>query len=859
MALQPTASGIVEYVADVVTAELQPLIDGAGTALANIDAAKVAAVAVVATEGTTQIAAVNGAGATELGSIDTAGNTFVNQLNGAGSSLATLPTLTSRSQSGYEAAYTGAWAAIANQIANGVTDLMTGFVVGTDIAAGTPLDRIVVTAAANTGATKARVRIYRLLASSPDIDTPTAIVATSVLATLDTTPTAVGMTVGANTLKECAFDIPSAPVAEAGYIYYVRFDLRDNADAQIAIAYGYATATGAAANRRGWNHQSATPSTWSVYTANRRIYFDVYRKNLIGGAQANTVALAAKAQLTAARRSTACRNFGDVFANNARAIELHKLINGMVTLPNGLTGLGDSNTQGGTGGVAAYTTLLGNFLTGTVYNLGTGGATSTTIKNNYVAATAPQKAADVVIMMGTNDGNIPATVLANYAAVITAAGHTNYLCVAPIIDATSSEAARPTGLRLERELVAIYGNKALNLPALLRAANSHNDDLNAMILGQPGVGLFSDTKHLSEAGIRMFAEHIARYHRARYGSVPYVHSGDVFAWDSGMALGAAIGTPRYVGTCNEWQIVAGNCADLVRINNRTGAITRGAGTTYPDTGVLQLIIRARGATGPDTYAFVTLVRAAETIQPIYPVAMQRIQRNGSSVYGAAIRQKDASESFALMADATSFSFVMRHKFNRGDAQGQFMAGPTSMCFSDMSNNVLTGAMSHRPRNVGNTANLASATGPIPADPYGINWHFFSFNGATGAWTVATNASSSSGTGTAGTVGLGLLQGFFNSQDGGNSPFFGSHYMTWIAPSFIDFTSSTERERFYNPADFSPQTMVADGTVNSIAPSIYLRGRAGDYYTSPNKAAGGLQVYTPPPVTTEDMLFVDVTS
>lgn len=72
MALQPTASGIVEYVADVVTAELQPLIDGAATALTDIDAAKVAAIGDVGVEGTVQVGLVITAGTTQIAAVTAA-------------------------------------------------------------------------------------------------------------------------------------------------------------------------------------------------------------------------------------------------------------------------------------------------------------------------------------------------------------------------------------------------------------------------------------------------------------------------------------------------------------------------------------------------------------------------------------------------------------------------------------------------------------------------------------------------------------------------------------------------------------------------------------------------------------------
>lgn len=734
------------------------------------------------------------------------------------------------------------------------TDVIAGaFTAGTDLVAGQIIDRIVFPLAGVTTTETVRLRVYRKLTADADINTLTACIAGSPLVTVETTPAALGLTLSDSSTApvDCTFDLDEGILVQSGYSYFVRVDLRNASDAQVALGYTFITETGAAVHRRGGYNGGVTSES-----SNTRIIASLYQKAVVDAVTLESEVADLKATtsaFTSSPASAAIDVIGRTLAHNIAAVDL-QAARQTVTAANGTVAWGDSITAG-SGGATSWVAMLASYLTSSagagLDNEGAGGETSTQVTTRVSAASAAQKAAFNYFMFGTNKestvNDVP-LVLANYATCVGTLAHTNYLCVAPILPNNSTTLIKHQH-RLARQLIDVYGARAIDLPTVLRYAHRANQDRTPMIMGATGTATFQDDKHPTTAGNLILAQHFARAQRAILGGSPYVHH-DTLAWNSGMAVGAVIGTPRFLGTCADWQIIDGNPDDLVRINHATGQITRGAGANLP--AIRQITVMGRGAagSGPGALAIITLVRTAETAQPVFPVRLNPY--NVSGLYGALTRPKGQTEAQAFVANNASVSIVIRHQFTDLGSTGNHGAG-----LSGFMQRSSLGRMRFQVPGAPSGV-LADTTLPSPADALGVNWFFFSFNGATGAWTSATNATSASGTGTAGTVRLSALEGLFNSGDFSNSPFLGNHYMTWIAAgSAIDWTSATERERFYDPATFEPQTLAADGTVNSVAPFLYVRGRAGDYLTAPNKAPAGLQLYAPPPLSAFETLFEDV--
>lgn len=103
----------------------------------------------------------------------------------------------------------------------------------------------------------------------------------------------------------------------------------------------------------------------------------------------------------------------------------------------------------------------------------------------------------------------------------------------------------------------------------------------------------------------------------------------------------------------------------------------------------------------------------------------------------------------------------------------------------------------------------------------------------GAWT---NIAPATGFG-AGTANIGLNSPLYLFNGGnGQASFKGSLKAVWMDDRYIDFSSSTERDKFADPTTGLPVDLGTTGTVDSIQPKVYLAGEAGDFMKGLNRGS-----------------------
>lgn len=513
---------------------------------------------------------------------------------------------------------------------------------------------------------------------------------------------------------------------------------------------------------------------------------------------------------------------------------------------------GDSITEGSAGGAGDnWVTRLSVWMDGVQDNEGVGGQTSTQIKDRVIAQSAGDLAKMHTLMMGTNNASAVSTILADYATSVAAiTGET--LVLGPI---GSGNMLGTMGYlnRVTESLRETYGDNFLNVQHIFREQGPFTTDLNAVRAGTMPAAMMADATHPSNAtGAPLLAEEIGRAMRALSGTAePFVHD-DLVTWDSSAAEDAVIHTARKLGAVTSWAYTNDPSDNLFKVN-ASGQILRGSGTTYPASGIATIQLRGSNANGGHTGRLL-MAREAETDQPIYPV---RVSGQGSILS----RRLAAGESFPFMANGTAISVVMLVKFPSAVISG----APLFTTHSTLSMVGTTGAMRFIPRDTsGVQLGTASISSPIVTDKDEWHWLMFSFDSSS---NVASAVSASptdgvqstttiTGTPSAGTMGLSRIDGLFTNNSGDTAPWNGDIKMLWVAPNYIDFSSATERDRFFNSGTLAPVTMAADGVVNAISPAIYMRGRCGDWLKGRNFAPSGNRLFAPFPIDAENAVILD---
>lgn len=514
---------------------------------------------------------------------------------------------------------------------------------------------------------------------------------------------------------------------------------------------------------------------------------------------------------------------------------------------------GDSITEGAAGGAGDnWVTRLSVWMDGVQDNEGVGGQTSTQIKDRVIAQSAGDLAKMHTLMMGTNNASAVSTILADYATSVAAiTGET--LVLGPI---GSGNMLGTMGYlnRVTESLRETYGDNFLNVQHIFREQGPFTTDLNAVRAGTMPAALMADATHPSNAtGAPLLAEEIGRAMRALSGTAePFVHD-DLVTWDSSAAEDAVIHTARKLGTVTSWAYTNDPGDNLFKVN-ASGQILRGSGTTYPDGGIATIQLRGINANGGHTGRLL-MAREAETDQPIYGV---RVSGQGSILS----RRLAAGESFPFMANGTAISVVMLVKFPSAVISGAVFF----TTHSTLSMVGTTGAMRFIPRDTsGAQLGTASISSPAVTDKDEWHWLMFSFDSSSNV-ASAVSASPTDGvqstttiTGTpiAGTMGLSRIDGLFTNNSGDTAPWSGDIKMLWVAPNYIDFSSATERDRFFDSGTLAPVTMAADGVVNSISPAIYMRGRCGDWLKGRNFAPSGNRLFAPFPIDADNAVILDV--
>ncbi len=826
MASQPTASGIVEYVAEIVTAELQPLIDEAGNVLTDITDAKDAALADIDAEGVEQAAIVSNAAS----AAEAVATTYADGL--ATGSL--IPA--------YESVGASSHATLATNV--GVYQVV--LINGTHVTTGDVIAGIRWPWACGATTSTVEIKIWkRDVSGATGAGTlnNAAPIAThdTLLATYSTTPTVLGITAGTSTAAQGNDYTFSSPFTiEAGYDYVFQFRNLDGTSTVVNCGFLYFSATAPAQRRAGFQALTASPTTFTNITTARTPSITLLKKEQ-------------KTQLPATDAQFKTRLDNGNIVARMNADNDRNLALAAAMFPNTLAvtasywgdSLFDDSTGGGSAPAAGYrlTEVVDAYTIGTVNNYGTNGNTGAQVTTRVLAGSGADLAGFNAVMMGTNDlsSGTAASVLTSYATCAAAFTNTNYLFASPWQNgAMAANLNARKAYDIRAGLRSTYGSKFLDSQLMWARYASGTVDRAAARGGAIPTSLTVDGLHKNSAGALIHGKVHAAALIARNGGAPFIHD-DVWTIKAADAAATVVGTVRWLGTATNFEILHGNEDNALQINRATGEVTKTGNTVLMP--YRELYITAANNKGAARVGRIIVTQVLDGTTPNRGV---RIQGNGASFLMA--------NSTWAPSDGNELTIVMCARMLRSNVTGLHVIGDGSNAFLSNTN----WGFGFNPRASGSTSTLGAISNIVAEKPSDWNFYFFSMNSASGLMKAVVNEGTAATTVPTNAVsGLSKMHTLFTNS-GNTLPFMADIKMFAVYSTYYDVADTAVRAVWYDSTTKAPKDIGSAGTAGGSlsTPFHYLYGRAGNYLTGLNGGSAGT-LHTPPPISYADVGFVDV--
>lgn len=497
---------------------------------------------------------------------------------------------------------------------------------------------------------------------------------------------------------------------------------------------------------------------------------------------------------------------------------------------------------------------MGEFITSTVNNIATGGDSLALILTEMTQSPQTGQYGDTwIIQGGINGSTNHSQNVSDWNSLFALFAHSRLAWVPPHggdtqdIDAAGGVVVRKqfkhlidnaTGLVWDRwQVIAEQAIGAGSVSTADRDSLARGS-LPADSMGVPAPS--TDNIHLGTNFYEPWSTHMSMIGRAlEDDAYPYVQP-TYLTVDSTQAAASAIGNLDVTGTLSSVTITAGNDDNLIAISN-TGAVTRGAGTFDLDD-FREVFFSYSGSGGETRHGRLVLGRWDSTdTGPSF-----RFKKAGAAYLGETRLVAETTGNFPgwsiIMLGQHSVTDKARELVGSASMLGQVTASGTGTainCHSD-------GATAMRLRLL-----MRDSAGAFVGNAFTPNapaagtdtWWMISYDQTTGALRIGTN-----GTVTSSTISTANPATFLDGLrfGGGTFPSDASLRMLWFAPTYIDWSSSTERDRFFNSGTLAPVD-IGTGVVNSITPDVYLHGGAGGLagWVPPCNAHGTLDLFGTP--------------
>lgn len=509
-----------------------------------------------------------------------------------------------------------------------------------------------------------------------------------------------------------------------------------------------------------------------------------------------------------------------------------------------VTGFG-SSTMSATGGqTPPFTHALADS-SATWTNKGVGGTNSGTILTAVNAATAPEKAGEVILQLGGNwlsIDNPEDTVLADALSMATALGHSRFLHAPKHNDASAPAGSKDwTRLRrLTRLLTAQYPGRVHDMALTFRHetpadADDTADQTNDMIPRS----LDYDPAHANTAGNLVIGRRYGAFVEALRSGVPYLPEQRILSTDftAAQTNGGLVCTVPYDAAV--FGALTGVTVDFATAQTdfsvaiESGAIKiRRATATFLTEGSYDLPVRlAKAGKRRTSWQKVFLTT------PTPGANKARINSNWLAKEGRLTGVTNTSKKFIAVFGLRflSGSLATRRLFYTGNGSGVNIEVKT------------TNRTGFVMKNSGGTTvvNLDGGTGAnlIAADA-DIRWIFMAVDTTSGVQIakVATDANAAvtnvptldavlnidpiSGAG---------LQKLFSSTDTGGSLCDVEVAAIWMAEDYSDIGPTTGKRDLFRDAATKASLIPADGIVDGITPFLFMAGPAGNWKAGMNLA------------------------
>jgi lysophospholipase L1-like esterase len=520
---------------------------------------------------------------------------------------------------------------------------------------------------------------------------------------------------------------------------------------------------------------------------------------------------------------------------NRSAIDSQYSASKFSTITTGVT-WGDSQTEGlqaiAEGG-RAWPDHMGTWMTPAIENEGVGGETPTEIRVRAQAATAGQKAGWWSVMMGTNGvsptASVTSTIIAEHTALIAAMDTPARAIVMPMLGSFQ----QGTGYQgydqstMTAYLESTYAERSVDLLGLLQrvgapaATTQDAIDIRKGLIPQT-LRAAGDATHLGYLATPYVGETMAAAFVGLAGGAPYPHHAEVTVRD-GTASGAAVHTMARLGTVTAWEITGGSGADIVTIDS--GGVIRSTGDNMT-TSPLEVFVKATNASG-SRYANVLIARGYASSETALGTNIGKYGAlSGLDVFGTGLR---------------TVTIVACIKVAEAMVDGcDVVSAGTNTTFRLQNN--------RRGR-----LTLRNSAGTLLVDVFPTRvatigewvWYAYSVDVDGGASAATGSAQAAGGAAStvakvsvAGDIDLGGLMHLFTDGNGYSiSDPLGCRYL-WAGIGYLDMSSSTNRDLFYNSTTGLAVTPGAGGAIGGITPLIYMSGGPGDFGAGGNVGSHG---------------------
>jgi lysophospholipase L1-like esterase len=496
---------------------------------------------------------------------------------------------------------------------------------------------------------------------------------------------------------------------------------------------------------------------------------------------------------------------------------------------------GDSQTAGEqpiAEGGQAWPDHMGTWMTPAVSNQGIGGETPTEIRVRAQAATAGQKAGWWAVMMGTNgvstSASVASAIITEHTTLIAAMDAPAQAIVMPMLGSFTQGTgyAGYDQSTMTAYLATTYAARSVDLLAVLHragapAATAQDEiDIRKGLIPQT-LRAVDDLTHIGYLGTPHVGDEMAASFIGLAGGAPCPKHAQITVRD-GTSSGATIHTMASLGTATAWEITGGSGADLVTIDS--GGVIRSTGVNMT-TSPLEVFVKATNASG-SRYANVLMARGyASTEKALGTHVGQYGGLSAINVWGSGLR---------------TITVVACLKVADAMVDG---------C------DVLTGGVNTKLRVQNNRRGrltLRTSAGVILVDLFPTRvaalgeWVWYSYSvdvdGASAATGTAQGAGGTASvitkTATAGDIDLGGLTHLFTDGSGYTiADPLACRYL-WAGNGYLDMSSSTNRDLFYNSTTGLAVTPGAGGAIGGITPQIYMSGGPGDFGAGVNVGSHG---------------------